>query len=168
MSGAERGRELKVRKTIHTGGRVAERGFTLLEVMIGLALLLVGILAIIAYFPYMLRSAEAAELRTIGSGLALMKLEEIRRDNDDNGRLLNAIKSLPGPTDPVTFPMEPRLAYRFSSTTILYKHHDAAGNLIDEPTDPRDNPGVARVIIQISPEFRPGKEFILDEYRFDE
>lgn len=144
------------------------RGFTLLEALIGMAILLAGIVSIMAYLPKMLEADEAAELRTIGAGLALMKLEEIRRDNDANGRLLNAIKSLPGPTAPTTFPFEPRLAYRFSSTTVLYQHFDNVGNLIDEPTDPRDDPGVARVIIQISPQFRPGKEYILDEYRFDE
>lgn len=142
-------------------------GFTLLEVLIGLSILTAGILAIIALFPTTMRGNEQAELRTIAASLMAMKAEEIRRDNDASDKLINAIKTLPAPTDPVTFPFEPRLAYRFSSTTILYQKRDAAGAITDDPADPRDDSGVARIIVQIAPTFRPGKAYVLDELRFD-
>ncbi len=148
-------------------GSSASGGFTLLEVLIGLSILTAGILAIMAVFPSTMKSSEMAELRTIGAFLGQMKVEEIRRDYDQNGKLMNAIKTLSQPTDPIPFAMEPRLAYRLSSTTMIYLHRDAAGNVFDDPTDPRDDPGVARVIVQISPLFRPGKQVILDEFRFD-
>lgn len=143
------------------------RGFTLLEVLIGLSILTAGILAIVALFPATMQANEAAELRTIGASLLAMKAEEVRRDNDANDKLINAIKTLAAPTAPVTFPYEPRLAYMFSSTTILYQKRDAAGTVVDDPNDPRDDPGTARIIVQISPTFRPGKAYILDELRFE-
>ena len=59
-----------------------------------------------------MKGNEMAELRTEGATLAMMKIEEIRRDNDENNKLITTIKSLPQPTDPVPFGTEPRLAYR--------------------------------------------------------
>ena len=145
------------------GGR---RAFTLVEVLVGLSIMTVGILGIMAVFPFTLRAREQAELRTIGAWAALMKIEEVRRDNDTGGKLLTGIENLSEPTEPVVFAFDQRLAYRFSSTTILYEQLDPSTGLpIDDPSDPRDDPGVARVIIQESPAFRPNPR-ILDEYRF--
>lgn len=147
--------------------RPGARAFTLLEVVIGLSILTVGIVLLMAAFPYTLKSDESAELRTLGAALAALKIEEVRRDNDANDRLIDAIRNLAAPTDPVDFALERRLAYRFHSQTMLYAKTDAFGNPFDDPLDPRDDPGVARVIVMISPNFRPGKPTILDEYRFD-
>lgn len=138
----------------------------MLEALVGVAIAMAGIVAIMAVFPSTLRSAEKAELLTIGSGLAMMKIEEIRRDNDESGRLLNQIKALTEPTEPVVFPFEPRLAYSFSGTTVLYARRDLDGNLLDDPDDPRDDPGVARILIRMAPSFDPSAR-VLSEFRFN-
>lgn len=145
-----------------------EQAFTLLEVLVSMAILTAGILSIIAIFPSIMKGNEAAELRTIGATLAMMKVEEIRRDDDENSKFMQAIKTLPAPTDPVPFASDPRLAYRISSTTMLYQHRDNSGAIVDDPADPRDNPNIPRIIIQVSPLYRPSNPVILDEYMFDE
>jgi len=147
------------------GSRPEPAGFTLLEILVSVVVLTVGVLGVVTLFSFVLRANEEAELRTIGAALAMMKIEEIRRDNDRDGKLLEAIRMLEAPTDPVPFALEGRLAYRFSSTTLLYLRRGGSGAPIDDPDDPRDDPGVARVIIQESPEFKPRPK-ILDEYRF--
>lgn len=141
-------------------------GFTLIEVLVSLSILTAGVLAILAVLPSMLQANERAELRTMGASLALQKIEEIRRDNDAGGQLLNKIKNLRVPTDPVEFAAERRLSYRFSGITLLYRGPLNPSGLGDDPNDDRDDPGVARVIIQLSPGFSR-RRVILDEYRFN-
>lgn len=148
------------------GGGGGRRGLTLIEVLISVAITVAGIVTIINLFPTTMRGAEEAELRQVGAFLAFMKIEEIRRDMDSDRRLLHAIEDLTTVTDPVTFALEPRLAWRFTGRTLLHEHYDSSGALFDVPLDPRDDADVARVIIQISPEFRPGKPDVLQEYRF--
>jgi prepilin-type N-terminal cleavage/methylation domain-containing protein len=138
--------------------REGHRGFTLLEVLLGLSILAAGVLAVLALFPWTLRANERAELRTLGAALGAMKVDEIRRDEFTSptiATLVGEIEALTEPTDPITFPLEPRLAYRFSGETILY-----AG-----VNDERSSSGVARVIIQESPGFR-ANPVILEEFRF--
>lgn len=147
------------------GGRSG--GFTLLEVVIGMSILTVGLVSLLVSFPHTLKSDEMAELRTLGAAYALLKMEEVRRDNDANDKMIDTLRTLRAPTPPVDFPFDPRLAYSFSSTTVLYENRDAAGNVVNDPIDPRDDPNVPRVIVQISPRFRPANPTILDEYRFD-
>jgi len=134
------------------------RAFTLLEAIVSLSILLVGIVMIIVLFPRFLISAREAELESKAVMLAQMKAEEIRRDDDTSGTLINTIRNLPAPTAPLTFTQESDLAYQFSGTSILYEGETPAGD-----------PGVARVIIRYSPEFRisasPNKD-ILYELRF--
>lgn len=134
------------------------RGFSLLEAIVSLSILLVGIVMILLLFPGFLVSAREAELETKAVMLAQMKAEEIRRDDDTSGTLINAIRLLPAPTGPVTFAQEPDLAYQFSGTSLLY-----------EGTTPDGDPGVARVIVRYAPEFResisPNRD-ILYELRF--
>lgn len=138
----------------------------MLEALVGVAIAAAGVVAIMAVFPSTLGSAEKAELQTIGAALAMMKIEEIRRDNDEGGRLLNQIKGLTEPTDPIVFPFEPRLAYSFSGTTVLFARRDGSGALLDDPDDPRDDPGVARILIRMAPSFDPSAK-ILSEFRFN-
>lgn len=136
-----------------------EDGFTLLEVLLGLSILTAGILAVLALFPWTLRANERAELRTMAAALGMMKVEEIRRDNPTTSSLstlVSEIESRTTPTEPITFPFEPRLAYRFSGETILYT----------DKNDERSSSGVARVIIQESPDFRPNP-IVIEEFRFD-
>lgn len=134
------------------------RGITLIEVMISMAILLIGVLAIVFFFPQTLQSAATAEYRTKAAVLAQMKSEEIRRDDDTTHTLIHAIESLQSPTAPVTFPQDPNLAYQFSGRSILYEGETPAGD-----------PGVARVIVRYSPEYRvsnnPNKD-VLYELRF--
>lgn len=133
-------------------------GFTLLEAIVSLSILLVGIVLIIVLFPRFLISARDAELETKAVMLAQMKAEEIRRDDDTSSTLVNAIRNLNTPTAPMEFTQEPDLAYQFSGTTLLY-----------EGETPEGDPGVARVIVRYSPNFRqssnPNKD-ILYELRF--
>lgn len=141
-----------------TAGR-DRQAFTLLEVLLGLSILSAGLLAVLALFPWTLRANERAELRTLAAALGMLKVEEIRRDNPTTASLLTFIGSIEGltvPTDPITFPLEPRLAYRFSGETMLY-----AGT-----NDERSSSGVARVIIQESPDFRTNP-IVLEEFRFE-
>jgi prepilin-type N-terminal cleavage/methylation domain-containing protein len=134
-------------------------GFTLLEVLVGLSILTAGILSIMAIFPLMLRVQTDAEVLAIGASLAQMKAEEIRRDDDRNGSLVGAIRNMSTPSDPITFPREPRLAYSFSGRSLMYS---SAAN----PDDPRAADGVARVIIRYSASFRPSQDVIY-ELRFN-
>lgn len=134
------------------------RGLTLVEVMVSLAILLVGILTIVYFFPSSLEAAAVAEDRTKAAVLAQMKAEEIRRDDDQNNTLIETIRQLNTPTIAVTFPQEPTLAYQFSGRSILYEGETPAGD-----------PGIARVIIRYAPEFRqsnnPDRD-VLYELRF--
>lgn len=113
---------------------------------------------IILLFPGFLLSARDAEFETKAVMLAQMKAEEIRRDDDTSTTLVTAIRNLNTPTAPITFTQDPELAYQFSGNSLLY-----AGQT------PEGDPGVARVIIRYSPEFRqsgnPNKD-ILYELRF--
>ena len=133
-------------------------GFTLIEVLVALAIMLAGLIAVVASFPNMLAAQRQAELLTIATALGQSKAEELRRDNDVNNRLILAVRSLTTPTFSLTFPNEPRLAYSFSGTSVLYA--DAPAN------DPRGFPGVARVLIRYAPEYRASQEVIY-EIRFD-
>jgi type II secretory pathway pseudopilin PulG len=140
-------------------GHKQDEAFTLLEVLLGLSILTAGILAVLALFPWTLRANERAELRTLAAALGMMKVEEIRRDNPATGSLstlVDEIESLTTATEPITFPFEPRLAYRFSGETLLYT----------DKNDERSSSGVARVIIQESPDFR-ANPVIIEEFRFD-
>jgi type II secretory pathway pseudopilin PulG len=142
----------KVRTRNHSAG------LTLLETMVALGILLVGILAIVFFFPQQLQTAANAEYRTKAAVLAQMKAEELRRDDDTTHTLIHAIESLQAPTTPVTFSQEPNLAYQFSGRSILYEGETPAGD-----------PGVARVIVRYSPGYRvssnPNKD-VLYELRF--
>lgn len=157
QSGQHSPRPARLSVPFRSGGGEA---FTLLEVLLGLSILTAGILAVLALVPWTLRANERAELRTLAASLGMMKIAEIRRDNPTTGSvatLIGEIQDLTTPTDPITFPFEPRLAYRFSGETILYTGVN----------DERSSSGVARVIIQESPDFRPNP-IILEEFRFDQ
>lgn len=135
-----------------------KRGVSLLEAIVSLSILLGGIVMILLVFPRFLVAANEAELETKAVMLAQMKAEEIRRDDDTSGTLVNAIRNLTEPTYPVEFAQESQLAYQFSGTSILYTG-----------TSPAGDAGVPRVIIRYSPNFRvsssPNKD-VLYELRF--
>jgi len=136
-----------------------EKSFSFLEVLISLVILLAGILAIIVYFPNVLSANDRAVTLSEAALLAQRKAEEIRRDADRGRTLINAIKNLAQPTPPVVFPSNPNLAYRFCGVSLL--------DPVDDPGDPRDDHGVARIIVQYAPSYKGGGK-ILYELRFDE
>lgn len=134
-------------------------GYSILEVVISLVILLVGIVAILAVFPNTLRANDRSVALAEGALLAQQKAEEIRRDYDRGRRLIAAIRDLTAPTAPIAAPSNPNLAYRFSGVSKI--------DPVDDPGDPRDDHGVARIIIEYAEEYRPGGEVIY-ELRFDE
>ena len=148
---------MNMRGLMHKSRRL--RGFTLLEVMLGLGIMTAGILAISAIFPYTLRAQRDAELLTVAAAYAQMKVEEVRRDSGSNGQLILALRALNEPTTPITFPDEPRLAYSYCGQTTLF---DNTGI----PNDLRAAPNVARVLIRYAPGYRSTQDVIY-ELRFN-
>jgi type II secretory pathway pseudopilin PulG len=141
------------------------RGLSMLEVLVALGILTAGILSIMAIFPATLKAQRESELLSLAANLAQMKAEEIRKDDsslvnpasNNPGKLLIDIRAMTDPSAPMVFPNEPRLAYSYCGQTLLYKDLD--------PTDPRAEPGVARVIIRYAPSFRASQDVIY-ELRF--
>jgi len=134
-------------------------GYSFLEVLISLVILMVGIIAIVAYFPNALKANDRAVGLSEAALIAQRKAEEIRRDGDRGRRLIQQIRMLAAPTAPVVCPSNPNLAYRFCGVSLL--------DPVDDPGDPRDDPWVPRVIIQYAEGYRPDGR-ILYELRFDE
>lgn len=133
-----------------TTGRVLgfsrRRGFTLLEVLVAVVVLLVGVIPIILLMPDMLRARNESELLTRAALLAQRKAEEIRRDDSPTVTLISSIqaRTLATIPAPVVYPDEPRLSYTVCGETLLYR---------DMPTgQPVADPGVARVIVLKTPE----------------
>lgn len=148
----------------HAPHRSRRAGMTLLEVLVGLAILLAGLLALAAVVPTALHAHDKAELLTTAAMLAQAKAEEIRRDDSEDMALQNAIRDLTAPTDPIKFIQEPRLTYSFSGATMIYTgYYDET--VANEEQDARSIPGVARVIIRYAADFRPTEDVIY-ELRF--
>ncbi len=133
--------------------------FSLLEVLISLVILLVGILAILLYFPNVLRANDRAMMLSEAAFLAQRKAEEIRRDADQARRLIVEIRRRTVPTAPVVFPENPNLAYSFCGVSLL--------DPTDDPGDPTDDRGVPRIIVQYAPGYRADSR-PLYELRFNE
>jgi prepilin-type N-terminal cleavage/methylation domain-containing protein len=135
------------------------RGYSLIEVLVSLTILLTGIVAVAAYFPMALRANQRSTNQSIAAFLAQAKAEEIRRDNDTGGSLVREISELTAPTPPIIFTTSPFFTYSFSGVSAI--------DPVDDPDDVRDDHGVARVIVQDAPSFRSDQE-ILFELRFDD
>jgi prepilin-type N-terminal cleavage/methylation domain-containing protein len=135
------------------------KGYSLIEVLVSVAILLTGILSIVNLFPMSLRAQHRAADVSRAAFLAQLKAEEIRRDNDRSGNLMNAIRSLTSPTEILTFPCDTRFSYCFCGVSLIDPR--------DDPDDPRDDYNIPRVIVMYSKEYR-GKNEILYELRFDQ
>jgi type II secretory pathway pseudopilin PulG len=144
------------------------RGYSLIEVFASLAIFLFGIVAIIAFFPGLLRASDEANLLTAASLLAQQKIAELRTDHlaaPSGNPLVTAIEARTIPSEPQRFPSEPRLAYSFHGRSLL--------DPVDDPGDTTDDPNIARLIVlrfdPTSPPVaaNPGAWDILAEYRFD-
>ncbi|HMX62675.1 MAG TPA: hypothetical protein PKD58_06380, partial [Candidatus Sumerlaeota bacterium] len=111
------------------------------------------------FFPPSLRATREAALKNEAALLAQRKVEELRRDEDRLGTTVREIQLSSAPTVPVPFAEDTRLAYQYSSRSLLYDNVDLPGN-------PEDDFGVARIIVRYNTEFRPSAE-VLYELRFD-
>lgn len=134
--------------------------FSILEVLVSLAVLLTGIVAILSFLPSTLRQNQRSADISIAAYLAQLKAEEIRRDDTSSGQVVNRIRALTAPTAPITFGFDKRFAYQFCGVSVI----DAD----DEPgpdDDPRDDPNVARVIVLYDAAYRPSGG-VLYELRF--
>lgn len=129
------------------------RALTLVEVLVALAILLGGILAVASLIPANLRRTQNTVDRSQAAFLAQMKAEEVRRDNYDTGggnTFIDEIRSMTPPSTPtlaVEFPLDPKFSYSFWGASVV---------------DPTDNPGVARVIVRYSPNYRPSSEVLYE------
>ena len=83
-------------------------GFTLVEVLASLAILLIGILALVSLFPQGMKSAEVAEDLTVASFLGQQKAEDIKRQE-----YLWSAGTTAGPT---VFPLQPN--FRWQATVV--------------------------------------------------
>lgn len=133
--------------------------YTLVEVLVAMAILLVGIVGIVQFFPPSLRASSEAALKGRAALLAQQKEEELRRDGDKLGSLIRAIQLSATPTAPIPFPEDQRLTYQFSSRSLWL-------GSVDHPGDVEDDLGVARIVVRYNTEFRPAGE-VLYELRFD-
>lgn len=60
------------------------KGFTLVESSIAIAILIIGLLAVVQFFPFGIQIIGNSNNRTIASNLALSKIEEVRSDIYDD------------------------------------------------------------------------------------
>ena len=138
---------------------IRRQGYSLVEVVVSLAILLAGVISIVAVFPWSLRAHQQAADVSAAVLLAGKKAEEIRRDNDRNSDLILQLRLLRTPTPPLPFNEDERLTYSFSGVSLI--------DPVDDPGDPRDDIGVARIIVRYNQKFRSSQQ-ILYELRFDE
>ncbi|MBI1292129.1 prepilin-type N-terminal cleavage/methylation domain-containing protein [bacterium] len=138
--------------------RVQRRGFSLVEVLVAMAILIIGIVGILQLFPATLRASADSSARAQATLLAQTKVAELRRDDTTAADTIEAIRTLTLPTDPVAFPEDSRFAYQFASKSLLEPN--------DLPTSVEDDWDVPRVIVRYNTAFRPKGE-ILYELRFE-
>lgn len=150
-----------MRTTNHAVRAGRSRGFSLLEILVSLAILLAGVVTVLFLFPNTLRAGSQAALRSEAALLAQMKAEEIRRDDDaySSGTLVTAIANRTEPTDTIPFPQQPNLTYSFSGKSLLYPENST------EISAALWAPGVARVIVRYAPQYRQSQD-VVHELRF--
>ncbi|MGF1573972.1 MAG: prepilin-type N-terminal cleavage/methylation domain-containing protein [Sumerlaeia bacterium] len=136
---------------------IGRKGFTLIEVLVGLVILLTGIIGIVQLFPQSLKANQEAELRGAAIMLAQQKVEELRRDGDALNMIVNQVQALNTPTVPISWPLDPRLTYSYSGMSLIDPDND--------PGDPRDDPFVARIIVRLAADYDP-EQRVIYELRF--
>jgi Tfp pilus assembly protein PilV len=105
----------------------SELGFTLAEVLASLAILLIGILALLSLFPQGMKAAKVAEDKTVAAFLAQQKAEDIKRQE--------FLWSAGTTAGPIPFPLEPNFRWQASvvaaggtdrlvTVTILWRDRD--------------------------------------------
>ena len=134
------------------------RGFTLIEVLVALVILLAGIVGIVQLFPVSLQANADAEIKGTAVLLAQKKVDELRRDADTLDVIMTTIEMRDTETAPVVFPEDDRFTYSYMGESV----YGPTGN----PMDPRDDSDVARVIIRLNNTVDPDRPVIY-EMRFD-
>lgn len=134
-----------------TPNHKTRRAMTIVEIVVAMAVLLTGIVAILTYWPNNLRQNQRISDQNIAAYLAQMKAEEIRKDNSGAVTLIEEIQAMRVPSPPLTFPHDRRFAYSISGVSLL---------------EPGQAVGIARIIVRYSRSFRPRQE-ILFELAFD-
>lgn len=112
-------------------------GLTILEALVALAVFLAGVIPIIVFLPGLYSARKDAATLTKAALLGQMKAEEIRRDDDVAGTLVNTIAARTEPTLPLPFATSTDLSYAFSGVSLKYAATDS----------PRGDPNVARVLV---------------------
>jgi type IV pilus modification protein PilV len=135
-----------------------QRGFSLVEVLVAMAVLIVGVIGILQLFPATLRASADSAARAQATLLAQAKVAELRRDDSTAAAIIEEIRNLALPTTPVAFPEDDRFAYQFHSRSLLQPD--------DTATSVEDDHNVPRVIVRYNTGFRPKGE-ILYELRFE-
>ncbi|MCX7018950.1 MAG: prepilin-type N-terminal cleavage/methylation domain-containing protein [Candidatus Sumerlaeota bacterium] len=146
-------------RTCGRDARAARRAYTLLEILVALAILLAGILPIVLLLPQAFQTRRDAEYMTQAGLLAQLKAEEIRRDDDSTGTMTRRIAQLGAPTPPIAFAQTPGLSYSFYGKSFLYSSSES----------PQGDPNVARVIILKTPAATPAtvnSKDVIYELRF--
>jgi Tfp pilus assembly protein PilV len=128
------------------------RGVSILEILVSLAVLFVGVVAIVNYFPFSIRASNDAAYLSQAAMLAQMKAEEVRRDNDQLSNIMNQIRFQTDPTVPIPFMQQPNLSYSFGGISQI---------------DATNSPFTPRVIIRYSKEYRPSQDVVF-ELKFQE
>lgn len=133
--------------------RPRRSAFTLVEVIVAMAILLGGVVVLLQLFPITLRANTEAELRTAAAFLAQQKVDEMRRDRDRDGTIIIPGISGNPETAPRVHPGDRRLAYSYAPGPAI----------ADEPVvGPQ-----AWIIIRASAEYDPAQP-VLFQARFDE
>lgn len=135
--------------------------YALLEVLVSIAILSAGIIAIIYLFPFSLQAINEAAMVSEAALLAQWKAEEIRKDDiDDSPDAIETIQNMtePFPTDGIPFEQNNHLTYSYCGVSLL--------DPVDTPGDPRDDVGVARIIVRKNKNIDPTMKVIY-ELEFD-
>lgn len=141
----------------HSPSRRHRQGFTFVEILVAMILLLVGMVALMKVFPPTLRANSDSAMRHKAILFAQRKAEEIRRDDDRQESMQKTIAALNTPTAPLVVPEDRRLVYQFSGRSIL--------DPVPTVGDPLSRDNVARIIVRYNEDFRPDGK-ILYELRF--
>jgi prepilin-type N-terminal cleavage/methylation domain-containing protein len=136
----------------------ARRGYSIVEVLVAMTILLVGVAGTLAFFAPTLQAAEEANHRSIAAMLAQQRVEEVRRDADRFENFPDAIRGLVTPSDLVVYPYDDRFAWQYCGRSLLQP--------IDTIANSDDDWFVPRVIVRCNPAYRPDAKILL-ELRFE-
>jgi len=136
----------------------AQRGYSIVEVLVAMTILLVGIAGTLAFFAPTLQAAEEANDRSIAALLAQQRVEEVRRDADRFENFPDGIRSLVTPSALVVYAYDDRFAWQYCGRSLLEP--------IDTIASSDDDWFVPRVIVRYNPAFRADSK-VLFELRFE-